>query len=161
MNLAGHPPFEFIVTLHTDKKINILKLDNIIQHQDIKQKFVTDCFNKFNQLYPNSLRGPLHYNPAAWANVALDTIKKSSDDIIKFPNGCCSLKECSINNFYKIVLDNVCCDKVLILKTCSGCNAIKYCSRECQKEHWSVHKQVCNSVNKLCVVNEIKTSEDI
>lgn len=30
---------------------------------------------------------------------------------------------------------------------CSQCRTARYCSRECQKEHWNVHKLVCNSSN--------------
>ncbi len=29
------------------------------------------------------------------------------------------------------------------LKACSRCKAVKYCSVECQKEHWSIHKSGC------------------
>lgn len=31
------------------------------------------------------------------------------------------------------------------LKSCAKCHATKYCSRECQKTHWKVHKKVCAS----------------
>jgi len=147
MNLRGHPPFEFTAEVTSDKKINVVKLDDIMQHVQAKQKFVAECFNKFKVLYPTCRRGALHYNPAAWTDVALHTIKKSTCNQIKFPNGCCSLKDCAINNFYMIVLETLYCDKVLKLKICSKCNAIKYCSKECQREHWHVHKKVCNLVN--------------
>jgi hypothetical protein len=29
------------------------------------------------------------------------------------------------------------------LKTCTGCKTAKYCSRECQKDHWETHKPMC------------------
>jgi hypothetical protein len=30
------------------------------------------------------------------------------------------------------------------LSTCSGCQARKYCSRQCQKNHWQKHRIVCS-----------------
>lgn len=29
------------------------------------------------------------------------------------------------------------------MANCSACKKVKYCSRECQKQHWSKHKQHC------------------
>lgn len=31
------------------------------------------------------------------------------------------------------------------LKQCSRCKQVKYCSRECQKTHWSAHKSDCST----------------
>ena len=31
---------------------------------------------------------------------------------------------------------------------CSRCTAVKYCSKKCQKEHWSSHKSYCNQIKK-------------
>ena len=37
------------------------------------------------------------------------------------------------------------------IKVCSGCKKVRYCSRECQKEDWSDHKQDCkhHKIEKL------------
>ncbi|KAK7090338.1 uncharacterized protein [Littorina saxatilis] len=32
------------------------------------------------------------------------------------------------------------------IRRCSACNAIRYCSRDCQKRHWSQHKADCRKV---------------
>jgi hypothetical protein len=29
------------------------------------------------------------------------------------------------------------------MKTCTGCSAVKYCDKTCQRRHWKVHKSEC------------------
>ena len=44
------------------------------------------------------------------------------------------------------------------IKKCSRCNYALYCNRECQKNHWESHKQMCNRVsngNLKIVTNQI------
>lgn len=36
------------------------------------------------------------------------------------------------------------CGKENATKRCSRCNRIHYCSVDCQKAHWKVHKKICN-----------------
>ena len=35
------------------------------------------------------------------------------------------------------------CLSILELSRCSGCKQVYYCSKECQREHWKIHKQQC------------------
>ncbi|XP_063700746.1 uncharacterized protein LOC134831040 [Culicoides brevitarsis] len=35
------------------------------------------------------------------------------------------------------------------LKTCSGCRLISFCSVDCQKKYWKVHKPLCKAVSKI------------
>ena len=32
---------------------------------------------------------------------------------------------------------------------CTGCKNVFYCTRACQKKHWSTHKEDCKSLVKL------------
>ena len=32
---------------------------------------------------------------------------------------------------------------------CSGCKSVRYCGRQCQKEHWVQHKVLCQSIQQL------------
>lgn len=44
-----------------------------------------------------------------------------------------------------------CCDKCkkrkIDLQRCP-CNTVKYCNRECQRDHWADHKKVCTAKSK-------------
>lgn len=35
---------------------------------------------------------------------------------------------------------------------CSGCKAVRYCSRECQKQDWKEHKEICKAIRRLVVL---------
>lgn len=41
------------------------------------------------------------------------------------------------------------CGAVTGVKRCSGCLEIYYCSTECQKFHWTIHKVQCRIARKF------------
>ncbi|KAJ9144617.1 hypothetical protein NKR23_g5966 [Pleurostoma richardsiae] len=49
------------------------------------------------------------------------------------------------------IVDNLCisCDEIGTSK-CSGCNMANYCSPECQKKDWPVHKPMCKNWREFC-----------
>ncbi|KZV81644.1 hypothetical protein EXIGLDRAFT_370888 [Exidia glandulosa HHB12029] len=49
------------------------------------------------------------------------------------------------------------------LSLCAGCRIIRYCSQDCQKQHWrSSHKSVCSALGKLFAATDIsKFSEGL
>lgn len=43
-------------------------------------------------------------------------------------------------------------EKVFLL--CSQCNLSRYCSTQCQREHWPQHKMMCKETKKIVEANE-------
>jgi hypothetical protein len=37
------------------------------------------------------------------------------------------------------------CNETRLLRSCSSCHLESYCSRDCQRKHWVVHKALCRS----------------
>jgi hypothetical protein len=52
-------------------------------------------------------------------------------------------------NEFKEVLNEcaLCKERLKPLMTCARCMSIRYCSRECQSQHWGVHKKSCKKVS--------------
>ena len=44
--------------------------------------------------------------------------------------------------------------------TCCDCYAVRYCSRECQRNHWKKHKTHCKEIKK-CKVNLVQIAEEM
>ena len=51
---------------------------------------------------------------------------------------CCANPVCEHNRLLK--------SSHISFKKCSRCKGPSYCSRDCQKEHWSLHKRTCKKV---------------
>jgi hypothetical protein len=54
------------------------------------------------------------------------------------------------------------CEAFVPTKTCSGCKSVRYCSIECQKEHWKEHKSSCvsNGAN-TSVIGSVRQSSHL
>eukprot|EP00588_Corethron_pennatum_P036098 CAMPEP_0194349314 /NCGR_PEP_ID=MMETSP0171-20130528/107019_1 /TAXON_ID=218684 /ORGANISM="Corethron pennatum, Strain L29A3" /LENGTH=450 /DNA_ID=CAMNT_0039116749 /DNA_START=314 /DNA_END=1663 /DNA_ORIENTATION=+ len=52
---------------------------------------------------------------------------------------------CRKSHFYQNGID---------LLTCSRCEVVKYCSKECQKSNYKIHKRVCKSMKMIAVNGE-------
>ena len=50
------------------------------------------------------------------------------------------------NKSFESICDNPACNKPG-LKHCDRCNLVSYCSRECQKKDWKVHKKMCKKAS--------------
>ena len=53
-----------------------------------------------------------------------------------------------ITDGYEITCGAAGCVKTKKLQICAQCKTLKYCSRECQRAHWKVHKAVCEQYKK-------------
>lgn len=57
-----------------------------------------------------------------------------------------------------------CHKKDIILKGCSACKQVRYCSTDCQKQHWaSRHSAECKHLRELCsrVVSEVRDVDSL
>lgn len=104
--ISNPPAFTFKTKISADK-IDQEKLKNAMENKENMNKFVELCINKFKTKYPNALYGSVQYNPTVWTEIALKTIKNNNNKYLIFPNGCCTIDNCPINNFYLIVAEEL------------------------------------------------------
>ena len=57
--------------------------------------------------------------------------------------------------------ENLNCGDSGVLLLCNGCKMVKFCSRECQREYWSVHKEYCEGIQMMESTMESKRAEAI
>lgn len=60
--------------------------------------------------------------------------------------------------------DDICCQtchrQMKIMKRCTGCRGVMYCSRECQQKDWPKHKSVCRSETTAASVGSQRERTD-
>lgn len=151
-----------ILKIQMNITIGIMKLDNLnlIQNKEISQKFCTLYFK--NLEITKSI-----------CNKTVNEIFNISSELIRFnPNEkdyilaqqCCQksfqmqklLNKEDQSKFYiqmNIILENlnpkdsigcIFCGDENAKSKCSLCKNVIYCSRECQKAHWKLHKTQCH-----------------
>lgn len=47
------------------------------------------------------------------------------------------------------------------MSRCRGCSAAYYCNRECQRNHWKIHKSKCESIKKLAATDEKEQQDSL
>lgn len=47
------------------------------------------------------------------------------------------------------------------LSDCSACHTTRYCSKDCQKAHWSAHKEQCRAVRKARELEEANKQQNV
>ena len=53
-------------------------------------------------------------------------------------------------HFYVTLEPQAKCKEIGVdFKMCARCKSVSYCSRECQKSDWKVHKTVCKDIKRL------------
>ena len=91
----------------THNKVEIKKF-KIPQSKEELEALSQKSFNKFTE--KPHLRGSVHLNPAFWTSLVVETIKETLKNdsnalTANIPNGCCTKKDCSITDFYQIVVE--------------------------------------------------------
>ncbi len=82
------------------EKINQLILD--FNNEESFLIFSNNCLKELNKL--NLAYGTAHYGYKYWVSVYLTSFYNKENTI---PNGCCNVKECSINELYDIISDQL------------------------------------------------------
>lgn len=107
---SDEPPFTHEKKFDKEK-VNYEILEKI-KNEDSLANFALECLETFNKKYPHIPFGSVHNNPSAWIVFVMNAIvKKINEDnklnnnIIIYPNGCCTKKDCPINLFYDMVHD--------------------------------------------------------
>jgi hypothetical protein len=104
--IANPPPFTHSISLPHGQKLNHHKITLLLSNPQLCKDFETICYHQFLEL--DVLRGSVHYNPSTWLTIALTIMDEFDDtDTIVFPNGCCSMEQCTINQFYQIIVDQL------------------------------------------------------
>ncbi len=110
VHCTKEPTFTFELPF-TKELFNKTKYINLVKDSNNLDEFVNKCYTKYQERFSNNLKGTLDLNPKTWTRfglVAITNSYKSNSNTVVFPNGCCTQQKCPINQFYQIVLEEIC-----------------------------------------------------
>ena len=97
--ISDKPPFTFKHTPSEPIETPISITEDLIGEINAR------AYPKYQSL--GKPRSTVDIQPLVWTQIALLSLNKSySDNEITFPNGCCTLSDCNINEYYKIVIES-------------------------------------------------------
>lgn len=103
------------------------------------------------QLGANSMEADAHVSSVpqtqgSWPVGKMHDFADTLLDLCKVVSAAFPLRYCCSNalcvNLTKLSEWQLVCGKACV---CAGCGVARYCSTSCQKQHWSLHKPMCNS----------------
>ena len=117
------------------KAVGQHKLDKVIEKYTVRRQELEDPMDPHSTAgvsCPTINRGQVYFKTEAAAENA--KVEMAAMGINMEPFGAVSVRVCATcgkPDFQKV------------FKTCSRCHDPRYCSKKCQKEHWSEHKHRC------------------
>ncbi len=116
------PPYTHTITGVEISEIDFSIID--LFDNDTVRSFTDECYRIFRERYPRCLKGSVDADPYVWSAIALNNLvnnvksheqeQMQLEDVFVFPNGCCTLKHCSINLFYEIIIEQLLKEKRII-----------------------------------------------
>lgn len=123
-------PEEILIDKIYNIGVDLVKLWRKLKEQEINMKYTVKVYNNF----------PIRLTD----NHKLILSNKSNDNYKKLKK----LIKFLYKNKYKVKEKCFNCEKKTTLKKCDNCKRVYYCSYECQKEDWLLHKKCCNYMKK-------------
>uniref|UniRef100_A0A3B0MG51 MYND finger containing protein, putative n=1 Tax=Theileria annulata TaxID=5874 RepID=A0A3B0MG51_THEAN len=105
-------------------------------------KRVDFTLEDYNELMENppSAEGRWDVSKAFSNALSQDSLSKTQETVVK--NQCENCKKVPINSITQINYIQEGSENQ-VLKICTGCKKVKYCSVKCQKDDWRFHRRIC------------------